>query len=169
MFNKTLPAQKTKNTGYFNNTDISWIKGVGSVKRYTIFVTNDESNWAIVTVNGIKHKSSVFGIGAGYEQWANSYTIPAFLRYQLFIKDIKPSIFEYIDAGYAFGSAKKDPEEKGRFIFSIGLGTNIKIDKGTHISLAFFYKLQHLLVESYNGDYTTNYNFIGLKVGVAFY
>lgn len=133
---------------------------------------NDASNWAVITVNGIKYHSSVIGLGIGYEQWHDSYTLPAFVRYQVFFKDIKPDVFQYIDLGYAFGSPKKEENglsEKGNFLFSAGLGLNIKVDTKAHITISAFYKLQQTHVTSYKTDNKYNYNFFGASLGIMFY
>lgn len=173
LLSETLIAQETKNIKYYSNTNISWLIGVGTIYRYTNYANNNESNWSLSTINGIKHKSSVFGAGLGYEQWHDSFIIPAFFRYQFFIKEVKPALYEYFDIGYSFGFLKKQsgsqPEENGRLLLSLGLGVNIRVNKTSYVSLSTFYKLQRALVDSSQGDYLTNYHFIGLAIGVSFY
>ncbi|MEZ5198910.1 MAG: hypothetical protein R2764_21790 [Bacteroidales bacterium] len=173
LISETIIAQETRKINYFNNTGFSWLSGVGTINGFTSFKDNNESNWSLSTINGIKHKSSVFGAGLGYEQWHDSFIIPAFFRYQFFIKDVKPSLYEYFDIGYSFGSMKKQassqPEEKGRMLISIGLGINIKVNEMSYVSISTFYKLQRAMIEGYKVDYTTNYHFIGIAIGVSFY
>lgn len=173
MFNETLTAQETKKVHYFNNTNISWLMGVGTVNRFSSYADNNESNWGLTTVNGIKSKSSVFGLGLGYEQWHDSFIIPTFFRYQFFIKDVKPSLYEYFDIGYSFGSMKKQSssqlKEKSRLLLSLGLGVNIKVNETSYVSICTFYKLQRAMVDSSREDVLTNYHFIGIGIGVSFY
>jgi hypothetical protein len=167
-------AQEKNKTRYFNISSFSYQWGIGYVRGYVGSTSeNDVSTWSLHTVNGIKHRSSAFGLGAGYEQWDNSFLIPLYFRYQVFFKDINPLLFEYFDAGYAFGTAKKqtdsDPEEQGRFLFRIGLGSSFKLDSKYSLSLSSFYQLQRTNVNYYKGDYLTIYSFIGISIGVMFY
>ncbi len=143
--NKKQQTQMVGSSNFFNSLEGGILLGQSD--------QGQEAHLSIRNVTGYQinpHLSA--GIGIGIDSYADSNVFPVFLDlrgYVLRNRMVNP--FAYVNMGYGFTSADDIDEfvdtQRGGMMYKVGLGTQIKLNKGLEWMLSFGFGQQSTYAE----------------------